>query len=193
MCTGEHSGRENPCTTHHNTLPLEHPAGIEPAAPTWKEGRLTVTPWMRASHTLYYVDVPYSNLAQQREYQRNWIAARRDAWLMEHGPCVSCGSTENLEIDHVDRETKRFSPREIWSRTEATRLDELAKCQVLCQSCHWKKNGDEERQAAHGNTTMYNTHGCRCALCKEAKAAYMREYRSRTSRGIRTHDVTLAR
>lgn len=26
--------------------PREHPAGIEPAAPTWKEGRLAVTPWM---------------------------------------------------------------------------------------------------------------------------------------------------
>lgn len=83
---------------------------------------------------------------KQREYQREWIAARRSAFF-EDKSCASCGSVENLEIDHIDPKTKVASA--IWSWRQERRDQELSKCQVLCHSCHRTKtvlNGD----LAHG-------------------------------------------
>jgi 5-methylcytosine-specific restriction endonuclease McrA len=71
-----------------------------------------------------------------REYQLRWIHARRAAWLAENGPCVRCGSTDQLEVDHRDRREKVMQTRALWSLapTNPARIAELAKCQVLC---HW--------------------------------------------------------
>jgi 5-methylcytosine-specific restriction endonuclease McrA len=67
---------------------------------------------------------------------------RRELWVIENGPCQLCGSWENLEVDHRNREDK-FSHR-IWSYTEEKRAEELAKCRVLCRSCHISRHDDGE-------------------------------------------------
>lgn len=125
----------------------------------------------------------YKDPDQQRAYQHRWITGRRDAWIAEHGPCAECGSGERLEVDHVDPSTKCFNPARIWSLSEEKRAAELAKCQVLCYACHKEKT---RRQRAtdppHGTRARY-THGtfrCRCQLCRDANAEYMRELRKRS-------------
>ena len=40
-----------------------------------------------------------------REYQREWLAARRTEWLADKS-CAVCGSDDRLEIDHIDPATK---------------------------------------------------------------------------------------
>ena len=30
------------------------------------------------------------------------VQQRRQEWLSDNGPCVSCGTWDNLEIDHID-------------------------------------------------------------------------------------------
>lgn len=81
---------------------------------------------------------------QKREYQKQWMSARRQAWIESHGPCQSCGSSENLEVDHKDPRTKQYEPAQIWSRKAEDREIELAKCQVLCAPCHKRKTLTED-------------------------------------------------
>ncbi len=51
--------------------------------------------------------------------------------------CVKCGTTKNLEFDHIDPKTKCFNvnPQDSWEKT----LPELYKCQLLCKPCHLEK------------------------------------------------------
>ena len=68
-----------------------------------------------------------------RTYRREWMRRRRASFL-EGRSCKTCGSRDHLELHHRDREQK-ISHR-IWSWREERRLAELAKCDVICHSCH---------------------------------------------------------
>ncbi len=92
-------------------------------------------------------NVIFGMRAERKEYlrvfQREWLARRRARWLIENGPCAQCGSSESLEIDHVDR-TQKISHR-VWGWKPERRAAELLKCQVLCYACHKKKTILENR------------------------------------------------
>ena len=111
--------------------------------------------------------MPYKDIAKQRAFQRHAVARKRAEWLNEHGPCRSCGSVENLEVDHIDRSTK--IDHKVWSWAEPRRLEELSKCQVLCKKCHLEKTS-QETLTPHGTNTRYTRRGCRCQLCRDAHA-----------------------
>jgi hypothetical protein len=89
--------------------------------------------------------MPYADPDKQRAYQAAWIRSRREAWLAEHGPCIDCGSWDQLEVDHLDSTTK--VTHRIWSWSMARRTTELEKCVVRCTHCHGVKT------AAHGEHT----------------------------------------
>jgi hypothetical protein len=38
----------------------------------------------------------YADKDKQREYQRKYVAKNRAEWLAENGPCIVCGSSENV-------------------------------------------------------------------------------------------------
>jgi hypothetical protein len=107
--------------------------------------------------------MPCSTPEQQREYQRKWCAARRAAYLAGKS-CVACGATEELEVDHIDPATK--ISHNVWSWAEARRKTELAKCQVLCRSCHREKSLKAYPQRQHGTRPMYRKERCRCTACR---------------------------
>lgn len=114
-----------------------------------------------------------SRRAYLRRYQAIWIARRRNAWIVENGPCAKCGSSDDLEVDHRDPAEKSMDPASIWSRSEEARIAELAKCQVLCRECHQKKTiAENYRPRVHGTVAMYKRGRCRCELCREAKRRY---------------------
>jgi|SRR5690625_24298 len=102
----------------------------------------------------------YADGDRQREYQRNWMRKRREAYF-NGKRCEQCGSTQDLELDHIDP-SKKLSHK-IWSWSAKRRAAELSKCQVLCTDCHWKKTLSERPQPKHGGG-MYK-HGCRCDKC----------------------------
>lgn len=105
---------------------------------------------------------------EKREYQRNWLAARRAEFFSDKC-CVGCGSTDQLELDHLDP-SKKITHR-VWSWSAVRRDAEIAKCQVLCFHCHKAKSISQMTMTqgvkpySHGTRNMYNTHGCRCGLC----------------------------
>ena len=117
----------------------------------------------------------YKNVEKQREYQRNWLRARRTLWIKSNGPCVDCGSFKRLEVHHVDRIQKVAHC--VWSWSEERRVEELRKCCVLCFKCHGRRTAwDRRSHLKHGMYGMYQL-GCRCDLCKGANAERMRMYR----------------
>lgn len=94
--------------------------------------------------------MPYKDPEAQRKYQREWVAARRTEYFQDKF-CETCSTVENLELDHVDPETK--VDNRIWSWSAARREIELAKCVVLCHDCHVAKsqaNGDLARNRLTG-------------------------------------------
>jgi 5-methylcytosine-specific restriction endonuclease McrA len=87
----------------------------------------------------YTVAVPYRDREQQRQFQREWVARRRAEWFADK-ECVRCGSTDRLELDHIDPSTKQHKKHHnVWSWSPARRDAEIAKCQVLCHECHVAK------------------------------------------------------
>jgi hypothetical protein len=73
---------------------------------------------------------------KQRSYQREWVAKRRAEWFSDKS-CIDCGTTEGLELDHVDP-TKKVS-HAIWSWSTTRRDEEIAKCVARCKFCHLAK------------------------------------------------------
>lgn len=118
----------------------------------------------------------FSSIEQKREYQRKWVAARRNDFFKDKS-CVKCGSTERLELDHIDRATKVSNS--IWSWSEPRRLKEIEKCQVLCYDHHLEKT-ITETTVGHGGG-WGGIRGCKCDLClsrkRESNAEWMRKYR----------------
>jgi len=107
-----------------------------------------------------------SNMA---EYKRNWVAARRAEWMADKF-CLVCGTTQDLEVDHIDP-AQKVSHR-IWSWAIPRRNAELAKCQILCKAHHLEKTLAQRPKPEHGTVSRYSSkvHKCRCDLCRRANA-----------------------
>lgn len=98
------------------------------------------------------------------------MAARRAAWIADNGPCRQCGSSDRLEVDHIDPEQKKHKISALWSWSAARRAAELAKCQVLCFRCHKDKSAAFlEAKIVHGSERMYRIKHCRCEPCRAWK------------------------
>lgn len=122
--------------------------------------------------------MPMSTKEAQRAYQREWVQKRRNAWLQQNGPCKKCGSTEKLEVDHIDRKTK--INHKVWTWSQIRRDEELQKCQVLCKKCHVEKTAADMGYRQHGDSGYHR--GCRCKICKDVAVKRVNEYRWRTGK-----------
>ena len=115
---------------------------------------------------------------------KKYIQKRRQDWIdSQGGHCVKCGSTDELEVDHIYQEEKSREVSSLWVLKESTRMDELKKCQVLCHDCHLEKTVAEKDPMRHG--TWYSAYfkKCKCEDCLAYVEAYnvqRREKRSKT-------------
>jgi len=74
------------------------------------------------------------------QYNLKRYYTRRDEFRqLLGGVCVTCGSNEKLEFDHIDAGTKSFPIGKLLSVSKEKALLELAKCQLLCKDCHVAK------------------------------------------------------
>jgi len=108
----------------------------------------------------------YKDPERQRTYQREWVAKNR-ADFLRGKVCKQCGSSDRLEVDHVNRATK--IDHKVWSWSPKRRAKELAKCQILCHDCHQEKTS-QEAAPPHGVNTRYTSPRwkCRCDACRKA-------------------------
>lgn len=119
--------------------------------------------------------MPYADIEKQREYQRKWIAKRRQDYLSDKS--CRCGSNEGLEIHHIDPKIK-ISHR-IWSLSKEKRTTELNKCIVLCESCHKEETKKWYKEnLKHGSKTLAES-GCACEDCSNYRE---NKYQSRVDR-----------
>jgi DNA-directed RNA polymerase specialized sigma24 family protein len=87
--------------------------------------------------------MPYKDPDKQREYQCRWIAKRREGFFSSK-VCHTCGAKEALELHHPCPETK--VSHNIWSWSTARREAEIAKCVVLCETCHAAESAGQARE-----------------------------------------------
>lgn len=59
--------------------------------------------------------------------------------------CVCCGTTENLEFDHIDDAKKEHNVANAVRNTREVFWSEVGKCQLLCIKCHNKKTTAQKR------------------------------------------------
>lgn len=60
--------------------------------------------------------------------------ARRKAEFFSDKSCKRCGTTNNLVLHHRNPNNKK--DHRIWSWKLERRLEEIAKCDVVCDKCH---------------------------------------------------------
>lgn len=125
----------------------------------------------------------YKDKNMQKNFQNVWVQDRRWSFIVFMGGiCAICGSTENLEVDHIDRSLKTMNPAKLWSLSDSNpkKIEELKNCQVLCYTCHKEKTRRElSKEYQHGEYGMYSKRGCRCRPCKDANAENKRAWREK--------------
>jgi len=120
--------------------------------------------------------MPYKNKQQQREYQKLWLAKRRQLWFSENGPCVVCDSREELQLDHVDPATK--IEHRVWSWSQKRREKELAKCRVLCKDCHQEKSKTEAEKGEDRYSAKLSEQDVIAIRLEYQKGVYGKGYRA---------------
>lgn len=78
----------------------------------------------------------YQAKYQLKRYHDRMIEAR----TILGGICIDCGSSQNLEIDHVDWRTKTIKLNKLWSISKIRFYGELEKCTLRCKPCHTEKS-----------------------------------------------------
>lgn len=119
------------------------------------------------------------------EYMRKYMLKRyhrrrSDSIEKLGGKCVVCGTTDNLEIDHIDRSTKTMAISGLWSCNIQRYEAELKLCQLLCEQ-HHKEKTSRENSVDHGGGKT-GKRNCYCELCAPLKRAYARERRQLNTR-----------
>jgi 5-methylcytosine-specific restriction endonuclease McrA len=86
--------------------------------------------------------MPYKDYNKKmNEYmKRRWKKRRSIAVEYLGSKCVTCGSSENLDFDHINPETKICSIAKASSFSEERFWQEVDKCQLLCKEHHIEKH-----------------------------------------------------
>lgn len=112
----------------------------------------------------------YMRVYVLKRYHRRRVAAIERLG----GKCQRCGVTDGLQFDHIDPGTKVETIGKMWSYAEERFWEEVAKCQLLCEPCHYEKTahdaGTVPARGTHGTVSAYRYCGPpKCDECKAAK------------------------
>lgn len=106
-------------------------------------------------------------------YHRDYFYVRKQRFFdFLGGECVECGSTSNLEIDHVDPALKTLNFSANLSISNAAVQQELQNAQLLCETCHLKKTIREKKPFAHGTLYGWMKAKCKCSVCEQTRRAW---------------------
>jgi len=112
-----------------------------------KRGEYTKKYWELNKEKLREKKAEYHQLNRKKiiEYKREQRKEGK-AYCVEYlgGKCVKCGTTHNLQFDHIKREGKKYNITSRITQNFSTILkEELDKCQLLCAPCHLDKTAKE--------------------------------------------------
>jgi hypothetical protein len=118
-----------------------------------------MTPEQHAKKLAWMENYRNTRTEEQRnadnEYMRAWrIKHVTDGHATLGGKCVACNTADGrvIEFDHRDPGTKLFNIGDLLDVTDTEKYStELAKCQLLCTTCHFLKT--------HYPNDIHHTHG----------------------------------
>lgn len=120
----------------------------------------------------------YDPETNKRYLNDRYAKQRADMISFLGGVCVICGTSEGLEIDHIDWSKKELNVSALWPVKKLGRVyQELAKCQLLCFYHHMAKTKADHREMRsinyggfkpwrHGTTYGFMQKKCRCDECE---------------------------
>lgn len=124
---------------------------------------------------------------KNKQYLNDRYADQRNAmYSYLGGVCVVCGSTQQLEIDHIDWRKKSFPVGRLWPVKKLAEVyNELDKCQLLCRPHHLEKSSRDQREIAaetrapfkHGTMYSFMKMKCFCEECNNARDMFNRKRR----------------
>jgi hypothetical protein len=93
-------------------------------------------------------DLEYYHKNKERLVSRQ--IERRKELLIEAkeklgGCCVSCGTEDNLEFDHIDDSIKSENVGNAVRHNRDTFWNEVCKCQLMCKDCHKRRTTAQKR------------------------------------------------
>ena len=79
-------------------------------------------------------------MANSNSYMKNYMLARYHKRMSEArnklgGKCFKCNSIEDLQLDHINPQTKNFTVAHLWNSKKEVFDLEISKCQLLCKKC----------------------------------------------------------
>jgi 5-methylcytosine-specific restriction endonuclease McrA len=95
----------------------------------------------RVEYNKKYKELNREKIREQRRGYRD----EKKSYCIEYlgGKCVKCGTTHNLQFDHIKREGKKYEiTRKLTYKFDNIK-EELDKCQLLCAPCHLEKTASE--------------------------------------------------
>lgn len=119
-------------------------------------------------------------MSNDNEYMRVYMLERwrkRRAVAIEFlgGWCVTCGTDEDLQFDHIFPHTKSYNISSVPSASESRFWREIVKCQLLCGPCHRAKTS-VENSVPHGGGKA-GKRNCMCDPCRARRSEYMKARR----------------
>ena len=126
--------------------------------------------------------------SEQKRRKNAWYQANLRTLKLTQG-CSDCGTRDErkvIQYHHLDPSTKKHDISAMYGCSTRVWLDEIAKCTVLCRSCHKKRHDvvDRERKAASKRIDLFRAcgtmakfrQGCRCRICRSANNEVQRRY-----------------
>ena len=95
----------------------------------------------RAEYQKKYREENKEKIREERREHHNERRAHCREYL--GGKCVKCGTTHNLQFDHIKREGKKYTIASRIHQNFTILKEELDKCQLLCAPCHLDKTAKE--------------------------------------------------
>lgn len=81
----------------------------------------------------------YATHREDRRAKQRWFTGNLNILKRAQG-CTDCATHEGrLDHHHLDPATKLCNVAHMWNHSLEKFLDEIAKCTVLCRSCHKKR------------------------------------------------------
>lgn len=125
----------------------------------------------------------YPPEVNKKYLNERYAAQRADLIARLGGVCTICGSTEKLEIDHVEWNKKSFNVGALWPTKKLPLVhEELKKCQLLCREHHEQKSSADMLEIIalrppfrHGTIYGFMRMKCKCSECAAAKDAWNAE------------------
>jgi len=134
--------------------------------------------------------MPIKNKDEYNLYMKEYMIKRYHKRRQEiidqlGGKCSGCGSFDNLEIHHKNRNEKSFPIGEKLHTMNKNELaQEIIKCILLCKNCHniqTLKDLDRTRTIdENGNILIHGTISsykhCKCDICRKIHSDYCKKY-----------------